>query len=205
LYIKSGQTYKVRPLSIDTVYEYFSYYHRDEDNKHRYAIGPDPRESSLASAHEDIKVSRKQVCYIFDREDGEMKVMVSPVTVLDRIREQAAMTETDPGSAKDGGDFKIGSSGSGKDTKYAVAFIGKTPLTDEEMKAIQDAKENGLIKKLSTFFEPLEADALNNRLFGELSDNSSSGTSNVVGDIDINSPTEGIPSESNDNILGDFG
>lgn len=204
LYIKPGNTYKVRPLSLDEVYEFFSYYRQDENKKSRFGIGPDPKQCSLASAHDDLTVTRKRVCYVIDREDGKVKLMVAPVTVFEAIGQYAKLSEIDPGDPKVGGDFKIGSTGKGMSTKYAAVFTEKTPITEEEREMLRALKKEGKIEKgsLSQTFASLDAEALNQRLFGELNFKKDNADSNSSDDMEDDMVDDS--DESSDDWEDDF-
>jgi hypothetical protein len=188
LKLRPGKTYRVRPVAKPVeVWKYFS----NKNGKNRSAITADPENCPIRTKY-NLEPKLKYAINVFDREDGKLRVMEAPISVLKVMKEWYIQTKLNPGG-KDGGDFSIKvelpSNGDKKNTKYTTTFLMQVPFTAEEKKYID---EKGL-HKLAELFKPDDAATIEKKLFGDEETPATSGgqtptvqTQGVSKDADLN-------------------
>jgi len=160
LWLKSGNTYTVRPVAKPVIF--FKYFYQNGD-KLRTAICQDPSTCSVKMAHGDAldTPGERFAILVIDRADGELKIMEFPKGVFIDIKNWWQATQQNPGG-DEGVDWVIQKSGSGKmGTKYATTPTKLAPFSNDEKKMIL-----GVIKD-EEGNNAHSAEQIEKRLFGE--------------------------------------
>jgi hypothetical protein len=164
LRLESGKTYKVR--FVGPPIQYLKYFVAG-----RSAICAD-KESCPVRAKYNIEPSTRYAINVIDREDGQLKILECPPTVLNPVATWMRGTNQDPGG-KNGPDFFIQVKGKAKMTRYEVSALQVTPLTEDEKEYVRDN-----IYDLEKIYKATDPDEIENRLFPKDGDgNSDSGHS----------------------------
>ena len=165
LWLKSGNKYKVRPLhKCVPVYKYF---YRNQEGRLRTAICEDPANCPVGDKHPELQTpSERYAMYVIDREDGVIKVMEGPKTLFIPFKHRYQATKKSPGGDKNGSDWYIEVTGSGKKTKYICTYLEDTPLTASEKNSLQE-EWGGEKDKLRKIYKPHTSEEIEQRLFGE--------------------------------------
>ena len=79
---------------------------------------------------------------VIDRADDKVKILEFPTTVFRAIGNRHELTGINPGGESQGEEWKIKSTGIGKNTTYTSVFMTTTDLTDEELQQVKDFKED---------------------------------------------------------------
>ncbi len=165
LALKSGNTYKVRPLLQPL--NFCKYFHK-VDGKMRTAVVSEEVVAQLAAKYpltELSKPANRYAMYVFDRnDDSKIKVMEFPISVYRQFANSFQATNNEPGSKINGSDWVIKITGTGFNTTYETTFVANTPLTEEEIKAVK-AELAGDSEKLATIFPFNDVAAAEKRLF----------------------------------------
>ena len=165
LKLKSGNTYKIRPVFDPVVF--YKYFHKHE-GKLRTAICAKPDVCPVRDRHPDLKKpSKRYAAYVIDRADGKVKILEAPQTVFRPIGSSFEATGKNPGSGKDGSDWQIKVTGTGLNTTYDVAFAGNTPLTQEEIALFKEALDGDKLK-LQKLYKVDTPPEIEEKLFGDL-------------------------------------
>lgn len=169
LWLKSGNTYTVRPVAKPVIF--FKYFYQNGD-KLRTAICQDPTTCSVKVAHGDAldTPGERFAILVIDRADGELKIMEFPKGVFIDIKNWWQATQQNPGG-DEGVDWVIQKSGSGKmGTKYATTPTKLAPFTNEEKKmilAVIKDEEGNNSHYLENVYKAHSAEQIEQRLFGE--------------------------------------
>ncbi len=171
LKLKSGGTYKIRPIFYPV--KFYKYFHKN-NGKLTTAICAKPNSCEVKDRHPELSSpSLRFAAYVIDRADGKVKILEAPQTVFRPIGGSFEATGKEPGSSKDGSDFQIKVTGTGLNTKYEVAYAGASPLTVEEKASVKEALD-GDTKKLQKLYKVDTASEIEEKLFGDgKKDNSS--------------------------------
>jgi hypothetical protein len=171
LWLKSGSTYRVRPVHLPV--HFYKFFLR-KDGKLRTALCEDPKNCSVLATHPELKAPNgRYAIYVIDREDGKLKIMEAPRTVFLPMRKRCEQVGVKPGG-KDGGDWAIEVSGSGLKTEYSTTYLTDTPFTDAEKKMInEEFKEDKA--KLAKLYKPHTEEQIEKRLFGDWENTSNKG------------------------------
>jgi hypothetical protein len=168
-YLKLKGTHTVRPVHKPV--EFYKWFHLN-DGKLRTAITRDDEViRQVMQDHDELKKpSHRYAIYVFDRDDGELKIMEAPVSVFRYFRIRYDATGQTPGG-KDGGDWQITVTGSGpKNTRYSAKYLKDAPLTKEEAGEIQKLlKEEDRL--LTSRYKSHDVEGIEKRLFGEWENN----------------------------------
>lgn len=169
LWLKTGNTYKVRPLGKHIV-EFCKYYHK-EGGRLKTAIVKNPAACPVKASHPDLRCSTRYATYVIDRDDGNIKIMEGPITVFRPFRKRYERTGKSPGGAE-GGDWEIEVNGTGLSTTYDNTFLEDTPFVEEEIKKIKEMfKDKDDMKEgLRQNYEAHDVAEIEKRLFGEESE-----------------------------------
>lgn len=171
LWLKSGNTYRVRPVAKPVIF--YKYFYRHPDGKLRTAICEDPVTCPVRSMHpEELKEipGERFAMLVIDRADQKLKIMEFPKSVFLSIKAWWAATQTSPGGAS-GVDWSINITGSGKTgTKYTTTALVAAPFTEAEKAIIlavikNDDGEDS--KYLENMFKAHSAEVIEKRLFAE--------------------------------------
>jgi hypothetical protein len=168
LWLKSGNTYRVRPVAKPVIF--YKYFYRN-DGKLRTAICEDPASCMVKTAHPELDTPGERFAIlVIDRADGELKIMEFTKGVFLSIKAWWNATQQSPGG-NDGVDWAIQITGSGKNgTKYTATPTTPTPFTSEEKSMIigiiKDADGNDA-HYLEGIFKPHSAEVIEKKLFGE--------------------------------------
>jgi hypothetical protein len=165
LRLKSGNTYRIRPLHKPV--HFYKYFHRAEDGKLRTALTGDLSDSIVATNHPELKKpANRYAIFVIDRNDGNnIKIMEAPVTVFKHFRDRFEATGQKPGGNKDGGDWQIKITGSGLNTEYSVTYLKDTPLTQEELKSFSEVMA-GDKERLGKIYKIDSQEEIEKKLFG---------------------------------------
>jgi len=161
LYLKGGNTYKVRPLGrVKAVWKFWN----DTVAGKRFAIVDDPDTCPIQEKY-GLQPSVRYCINVIDRADGKVKIMEGPKTVFEGFSAWYRNSGSDPSSSAEGADFAIevqkttGANGKAM-TKYLVSAIKQTPLTPEE-KVLAKAD----MVNLNDFYKPHTLEEMENLLF----------------------------------------
>lgn len=185
LRLKGGVTCRVRPLKQPICFRKFYF---KKNGKTRSAIVDDNIVDQMMKEYQgELKnPPYRFVMYVIDREDGKIKIMEFPMSVYNGLRERFEATGKKPGSAKDGGDYRIKVTGTGLATKYMVTYIEETPLTTEErdlfLKVSGEADGESKLDKIYKFCSKEEAEK---KLFSDEENAGNSSDEVVVPDEDV--------------------
>ena len=159
LRLKSGNTFKVRPLLLPV--HFWKFFH-DKDGKKRNAVVSEEVIEQMMATHPELKKpANRYAIYIIDRADEKVKIMEGPQTVFREFRNRFEATGDKPGGGADGGDWQIKITGVGLNTNYAITFLNQTPLTDEEKEKIKEelGGDKDKLQKIFKFCTVEEAEA----------------------------------------------
>jgi len=156
----SAGTYTVRPLGTPIVMNKFMV--QGADNRWRSAVCEDAVNNPVTQNH-GIDPPERYAINVIDRADAEVKILEGGVMVFGEFKKFNTITNKNPGG-KDGADFKIVITGSGKSKKIATSFDRATTLTEDELESI---KSRGGLNKLEEIFKVTPNDQLEAKLFGE--------------------------------------
>lgn len=167
LRLKTGNTYKVRPLFLPVhFYKYFN----KKDGKLRTAVVSEEVVAVMTEKYsEDTlqKPANRFAMFVIDRADESVKVMEFPISVYRQFRNSFEATGKKPGSGKDGGDWQIKIAGSGFNTSYDTIFVKDTPLTEDEKAKIKDALD-GDSEKLQKIYKHCAIEEAETKLFADV-------------------------------------
>jgi len=164
LSMKSGNTYKVRPL-LDA-YNFHKYFHK-VDGKTRTAVVTEEVVALLAAKYpsELTKPANRYAMYVIDRNDGnKIKILEFPISVYKVFCNSFEANKKKPGSRLEGSDWLIKKSGAGLNTSYETTFVDYSPLTDEEYEALKVVL-GGDKEKIATFFPFSSVEQAEKKLF----------------------------------------
>ena len=198
LRLKSGNTYKIRPLHKPV--HFYKYFHRGEDGKLRTALTGDPTDCPVAAEHPGLrKPANRYAIFVIDRNDGnKIKVMEAPVSVFKHFRDRFEATGQKPGGNKDGGDWQIKITGSGLKTEYSATYLKDTPLTQEELEAFS-AVMDGDRERLGKIYRIDSPEEIEKKLFGPFEDDDAqSSPTNEISSSEPAAASTGSGEESND-------
>lgn len=188
LKLKSGGTYKIRPIFNPV--KFFKYFHK-HDNRLRTAICAKPDVCPVRDRHPELKKpSLRYAAYVIDREDGKVKILEAPQSVFRPIGSSYEATGKNPGSGKDGSDWQIKVTGTGLNTTYDVAFAGITPFTKGELSAIKEALDGDKLK-LQKIYKVDTPEEIEEKLFGDINKSNEDSPKNTSFDNPIET-TENI-------------
>lgn len=180
LWLKSGNTYRVRPVAKPVIF--YKYFYR-KDGKLRTAICEDPNSCPVKVAHPELEIPNERFAIlVIDRADGELKVMEFPKSVFMSIKAWNEATGQNPGGEQ-GVDWAIQITGQGKtNTKYTVTATKITPFSNEEkemiIKVIKN-KDGTPSNYLENMFKAHTTEQIEKRLFGEWENSNKEQTSSV--------------------------
>jgi len=169
LWLKSGNTYKVRPVAKPVVF--FKYFYKNGDST-RTAICEDPQSCPVRMAHSDKLQTpgERFAILVIDRADGELKIMEFPKSVALSIKAWQQATNQNPGG-DEGVDWVIQITGSGKQgTKYSSTPTIASPFTNDEKKMILSVikdEDGNNAHYLENRFKAHTSEQIEKRLFGE--------------------------------------
>ncbi|MAG24209.1 hypothetical protein CMI47_01390 [Candidatus Pacearchaeota archaeon] len=199
LKLEPNKTFRIRPVHKPVVM--WKYFVEKPGGGFGQAITEDPDHCIINKKYGETARKRFAV-NVIDREDGQMKVLEGPISILSQIGIWAQETDIDPGS-NDGGEFAIKVECPGSDrrkTRYVVQYIKPAPFTDEEKEMI---KEN--IVKLETMYKSVSQDEIENSLYGNKDEESSSGGSASSESAPVASGQSSPKAESNgDDFMNDL-
>lgn len=162
LALKTGNKYTVRPVHKPV--QITKYYNRI-NGKLRTAIVADTENCPIHAENPDIKFSTRYAVYVFDRADGQLKIMEGPVTVFRPLGKRFEATGKNPGG-NDGGDWLIEVTGIGMKTTYTLTHLEDKPFTKEEIARVKEEfKDDG--KKLEKLYAPDSTEKIREKLFSE--------------------------------------
>lgn len=165
LQLKSGNTYKVRPL-LDA-YNFHKYFHKVEGQKMRTAIVTEETVGLMAAKYpsELNKPANRYAMYVIDRNDGnKIKIMEFPFSIYKAFCNSFDATKKMPSHKTDGSDWLIKKSGVGLNTSYETTFVTNTPLTDEEFANLKEVT-GGDREKIATIFPFCSLEVAEKKLF----------------------------------------
>ena len=169
LRLKSGNTYRVRPLYYPV--DFYKYFHR-KDGRLRTAIVKDPRSCPVRAAHSELnKPSKRYAILVLDRTDNsKVKILEAPLSVFKPLRDHYNATGKKPGGGNDGSDWQIKVEGQKLSTNYSVIYLADAPLTDDEKAKIKDAVDGDqeILEKIYAADDP---ETIEKKLFGEWNSN----------------------------------
>jgi hypothetical protein len=142
LRLKSGNSYRVRFISKP--YSFYRVF-RELDGRIYTAISDE--ETSLRLPHRINPVNRF-AAYVIDRSDGQIKIMEGPISVFRPVGIHTSITEQKPEDPLRGSDYMIKVTGTGIRTRYGVAPVMETPLTQLERASVGSMDMEGNLKKL---------------------------------------------------------
>lgn len=169
LRLKTGNTYKIRPLFLPV--HFYKYFHK-VDKKLRTAICPEEVVAVLSKKYpEDVlkKPANRFVMFVIDRADGAVKIMEFPISVYSQFRSSFEATGKKPGSGQKGGDWQIKVAGAGFNTTYTTTFIQDSPLSDEEKEKVKVAL-GGDAEKLKKIYKFCTLEEAEKKLFSDEED-----------------------------------
>lgn len=129
LTLEAGKSYRVRPIhKLVPVWRYWN----KHNGQNRTAICDDPENCNVAKKY-NLEPSERYALHVIDREDGKIKVLEAPVSVIQGFKAWATATGKNPSGSTEGGDFSIQvNNKQGMQRRYKVVFLEQKPLTDEE-------------------------------------------------------------------------
>ncbi|MCJ7616243.1 MAG: hypothetical protein MUO43_06875 [Desulfobacterales bacterium] len=77
---------------------------------------------------------------VIDRADDKVKILEFPTTVFREFSKRFEVTGENPGGKSKGEEWKVKSTGKGKNTTYTAAYIDTVALTDAELNKIKEFK-----------------------------------------------------------------
>jgi hypothetical protein len=170
LWLKSGNTYTVRPVAKPVIF--YKYFYKNGDEL-RTAICQDPSTCKVAQAHKDDDKletpGERFSILVIDRADQKLKIMEFPKGVFLSIKEWWTNTQQNPGG-NNGVDWAIAKSGQGKTgTKYKTTALLPAPFTAEEQQmilaVIKDAEGNQS-NYLENIYKAHSTEVIEQKLFG---------------------------------------
>ncbi len=152
LRLKSGNTYKVRPIKLPV--HFYKFFYKNKGKLRTATVEEETIGQLMKKYPNELKTkpANRYAIYVIDRADGQVKIMEGPQSVFKPFRNRFDATGKKPGGEKDGGDWMIKVSGSGFGTNYDVTFIDTTPITDEEKEKVKEAW-NGDSDKLQKIYK----------------------------------------------------
>jgi hypothetical protein len=172
LTLKSGSTYKIRPLL--EAYNFNKYFHKI-DGKMRTAVVDDEVVSQLAAKYpsELNKPANRYAMYVIDRNDeNKIKIMEFPISVYKAFCNSFDATKRKPGSRQDGSDWLIKKTGTGLNTSYETTFVDYTPLTEDEYEKFKKVL-GGDLQRIAAIFPFSTLEEAEKKLFGPEEENDS--------------------------------
>ena len=170
LFLKSGQTYTVRPVAKPVIF--FKYFYQNGDRL-RTAICQDPTTCPVKMAHGDTldTPGERFAILVIDRADALLKIMEFPKSVFEDIKNWWKATQQNPGG-DEGVDWVIQKTGTGKkNTKYACTPTKASPFSNEEKKMILSIikdDEGNNSHYLENVYKAHTTEQIEQKLFGEL-------------------------------------
>lgn len=178
LWLKSGNTYKIRPIHLPV--HFYKYFHKHL-GKLRVSICGDPDMCPVRVSHPELdKPKERYAIFVLDRADDKIKVMEGPRSVFLPMRKRSEATGKKPGG-KEGGDWQIEITGSGLRTEYSITYLEDTVFSNEEKEKIKKAL-GGDRQRLKKIFEIDSSEEIERKLFGSLENISSNTTEDVKTD-----------------------
>lgn len=181
LRLKSGNTYKVRPIYFPVMFH--KYFHTPPGGKLRTAICADPATCPVKARHgselKENQPSLRYASYVIDRSDGKVKILEGAPSIFRPLGSHMEATGRNPGGTKDGSDWQIKVTGTGKMTRYEVTMLDITPLSPEEKKLISDSIEGDITTSLTDVFSVDSPEEIEKKLFGA-EESSNSGSSQAT-------------------------
>ncbi len=169
LWLKSGNTYTVRPVAKPVIF--YKYFYRHADGELRTAICEDPSTCKVRMAHKDELETpgERFSILVIDRADGKLKIMEFPKGVFLSIKEWWTNTQQNPGG-NNGVDWAISKTGAGKTgTKYKTTSLLPAPFTAEEQQmvlAIIKDSEGNNSNYLENIYKAHTTEVIEQKLFG---------------------------------------
>lgn len=188
LWLKSGETYKVRPVAKPVIF--FKYFYKNGE-KWRNAICKDPSTCPVGMAHGDKldTPGERFAILVIDRADDMLKILEFPKSIFLSIKAWWQATQQNPGG-DEGVDWVIQKTGSGKNnTKYTATPTVAAPFTDAEKKRIISVikdEEGNNAHFLEGIYKAHTAEQIEKRLFGEWKGNSGEATTTAA-------PAQAVP------------
>jgi len=124
--------------------------------------------AAMLSAHagQEFSPSRRFAIHVIDREDGEIKILEQGTMVFNAFADWSqASGGTAPGHGSAGFDWAVTATGDGKARRYRTVPVKQTPLTKDEIEAINTRKKEGKFS-LSEVFVGCELDKIIEKAFG---------------------------------------
>ena len=98
-------------------------------------------------------ISVRYASWCIDRDDNSMKILDMPVTVARAFGNRALLGKK-ISNISEGCDWAVVTNGKkGKDVRYDVVYMSETPLSEEEVKMVEDQKESGCHFDLTKIFK----------------------------------------------------
>jgi hypothetical protein len=165
LRLEANKAYLLRPVGKPIKYYQWG---NEVNGKYRTAIVDDPDKSTVAPRHPNLKRAQERRAFLaYHRDDGNtLKFVDLPATALEPFKMFKKVAQIDPSDANEGGLFQLTVvSPTGKkdrQTKYALEFKGKAPVTAEEKQFYIDHKDS---YNLEEQYKGLSDEEIEKRLF----------------------------------------
>jgi hypothetical protein len=142
LRLKTGNSYRVRFISKP--YSFYRVF-RELDGRIYTAICNEEMTLNLPPR---IKPVTRFAAYAIDRSDSKIKILEGPISVFRPVGIHTSITEQKPEDPLRGSDYMIKVTGTGIRTRYGVAPVKETPLTQSERASIGSMDMEGNLTKL---------------------------------------------------------
>jgi hypothetical protein len=151
------------------MYKFYKYFYRNPEGQLRTAIISDPDKCPVRKAHPEaqLKAVERYAFYLIDREDGGLKIVEVPKSVITPMSDKAQYSKKQCGQSKGAWDWIIKVVGKGLKTEYKVIVDEATDLTKEEVELYQAAVEDDK-DKLAKLYAANTTEDIEQRLFGAL-------------------------------------
>lgn len=165
---EAGKQKVFRPIGKPVTF--YKFFIASKSGNKSLVVDPEYKDKAAAmlSAHagQEFSPNRRFAIHVIDREDGEIKILEQGTMIFNAFADWSqASGGTAPGHGQAGFDWAVTATGDGKARRYRTVPVKQTPLTKEEIEAINARKKDGKFS-LSEVFVGCSLEDLIEKAFG---------------------------------------